>query len=151
VVLSRRAVIKAGIAGTIAWSAPVRLLGLAGGSAAWAAPVGAVAGTADLRALTMATFVPHVSSPFLFHLGAGHTTSMPLFQVVNHLTGTTKPAPAPHGESFSLVFRGPNPAFPQGTYLVDHAQLGRLQLFVVPVERRTNGQDYQAVFNRTTA
>jgi len=98
----------------------------------------------------MASFVPYVSSPFRFHLGAGRSAMMPLAQVVNHLTGTTKPAPAPRGESFSLIFSGSNPAFPQGTYTVDHAGLGRLQLFVVPVDRRAGGQNYQAVFNRST-
>lgn len=145
--LSRRAIIKAGVVGAVACSAPVQLLGLAGASRAGAATLG---GTAGLETLTMASFVPHVSTPFRFQLGGGRSTVMPLVQVVNQLTGTTKPSAAPRGESFSLVFAGTHRAFPQGTYTVEHARLGRLQLFVAPVDRRANGQDYQAVFNRTT-
>jgi uncharacterized protein DUF6916 len=48
---------------------------------------------------------------------------------------------------FSLVFRGPlDPALPQATYGVDHGELGRLELFLVPIGPDGTGMRYQAVF-----
>lgn len=50
-------------------------------------------------------------------------------------------------EQFSLHFRGPSrPELPQRIYRVEHAQLGVLDLFLVPISRDASGMTYEAVF-----
>ena len=56
---------------------------------------------------------------------------------------------SPRMEQFSLVFRGPmTPALPQGIHELEHATLGKLQLFLVPLGPDDSGMRYEAVFNR---
>jgi hypothetical protein len=100
-------------------------------------------GRSGTAALTMASFTPYVNSGFRFTVGRSSVATV-LSRVIDERRRGT------NGECFSLMFGGPKPAFAQGTYPVDHAALGRFSLFVVPVGRRTDGQDYQAVFNRVT-
>lgn len=51
-------------------------------------------------------------------------------------------------ESFSLVFRGPaSPWLLQAMHTVEHAQLGRLELFLVPIGPDQHGMRYEAIFN----
>lgn len=47
---------------------------------------------------------------------------------------------------FSLVFRGPEPVLPQGTYAVTHEAVGELELFLVPLGRDAEGVRYEAAF-----
>ncbi len=52
-------------------------------------------------------------------------------------------------ETFSLLFEGPSPpAFWDGTFTVQHPQLGTFPLFLVAVQTEGDGQHYEAVFNR---
>ncbi|HEY3762547.1 MAG TPA: hypothetical protein VGN23_12445 [Verrucomicrobiae bacterium] len=52
-------------------------------------------------------------------------------------------------ENFSLLFNGPrHPVLPQGIYGFEQDNLGRFELFIVPVGQNQNGTQYQAVFNR---
>jgi hypothetical protein len=52
-------------------------------------------------------------------------------------------------EKFSLLFRGPLYALlPQRIYHMVHAQLGEIELFIVPVGINEAGYSYEAVFNR---
>jgi hypothetical protein len=52
-------------------------------------------------------------------------------------------------ESFSLVFRGPADApLAQGTYGLEDAELGALELFLVPIGRDARGFRYEAAFTR---
>ena len=58
----------------------------------------------------------------------------------------------PRWESFSLVFDGPSPApFCDGTFQVEHAELGSFPLFLVAICTDADGQQYEAVFNRRLA
>ena len=51
-------------------------------------------------------------------------------------------------QSFSLVFRGPRDIeLSQGTYPVTHDQLGKLQIFLVPIGPDEKGMCLEAVFN----
>jgi hypothetical protein len=51
-------------------------------------------------------------------------------------------------QQFSLVFRGPAEVpLPQGTYTVTHAELGRLELFLVPIGADADGLRYEAAFS----
>lgn len=48
---------------------------------------------------------------------------------------------------FSVTFAGPlDPQLEQGTYAVEHARLGSLLLFLVPIAREADGMRYEAVF-----
>ena len=48
---------------------------------------------------------------------------------------------------FSLVFEAPaQPVLPQSTYRLQHAVLGALEIFLVPVGRSATGVHYEAVF-----
>jgi hypothetical protein len=51
---------------------------------------------------------------------------------------------------FSLLFRGhPECALEQNTYRLEHATLGRMDVFIVPVQLRKDGvQYYEAIFNQ---
>lgn len=49
---------------------------------------------------------------------------------------------------FSLMFRGPaRPVLQQATHTLEHAVLGTLAIFLVPVGRDAQGVQYQAIFN----
>jgi hypothetical protein len=52
-------------------------------------------------------------------------------------------------EKFSLLFQGPlHVLLPQRIYRMAHAQLGEIELFIVPVGMNEAGYSYEAVFNR---
>ena len=52
-------------------------------------------------------------------------------------------------EKFSLLFQGPlHVLLPQQIYRMAHAQLGEIELFIVPVGISEAGYSYEAVFNR---
>jgi hypothetical protein len=50
-------------------------------------------------------------------------------------------------ECFVLKFRG-SETVPQNTYVIEHAQLGRFKLFLVPAGKNKQGVYCQAVINR---
>ena len=51
-------------------------------------------------------------------------------------------------ERFSAFFNGPDGVYlPQGTYRLSHAQMGDLDLFLVPVSADQRTYQYEAVFN----
>ena len=52
-------------------------------------------------------------------------------------------------ERYSLLFRGPvHPKLPQGTYEFEHPRLGRLPIFITPIESTDISRSYyEAVFN----
>ncbi|HWX21117.1 MAG TPA: hypothetical protein VN578_14545 [Candidatus Binatia bacterium] len=52
-------------------------------------------------------------------------------------------------EGFSLLFLGPaDRLLPQRIYPFECEQLGRFELFIVPIGRDENGARYEAAFNR---
>ena len=95
-----------------------------------------------LDKLTKDTFEPLKSQCFQLSLGDGEPLPLELAAVLgNGLKG------AASREQFSLHFRGPYlPALPQRTYRLEHGQLGRLELFLVPIARDASGMTYEAVF-----
>lgn len=65
------------------------------------------------------------------------------------LVEVTEKNASPRLEQFSLIFRGPmTPALPQSIYEMEHAGLGKLELFLVPIGPDSLGMCYEAVFNR---
>ena len=74
---------------------------------------------------------------FSVHLDDGPPVTLRLVEVAR---GRSAPG---YREGFSLLFEGPDdPLLGQGTWPLHHPQLGRLELFLVPVGRAS----YQAVF-----
>jgi len=51
--------------------------------------------------------------------------------------------------TYALEFRSPGERrhAPQGTYRLTHAELGTLEVFLVPIGPDTEGMRYEAVFN----
>jgi hypothetical protein len=75
----------------------------------------------------------------------------PSFDLVLHEVSFLQSGPAGIDESrsFSILFRGPTtPALEQATYILNHAELGELTLFLVPIAADDTGRTYEAVFNR---
>ena len=61
----------------------------------------------------------------------------------------TRLVSSPAAVAFSAIFRGPlERPFGQGMYPTSHAQMGQVELFLVPVGREADGMRYEAVFNR---
>ena len=51
-------------------------------------------------------------------------------------------------EAYSILFRGPpDKTLRQGMYKTEHARLGAVDLFIVPIGREEDGLRYEAVFN----
>jgi hypothetical protein len=71
-------------------------------------------------------------------------------ELVEATEGAEAGGTGPDGQArqqFALVFRGPlEPALPQATYAVEHDELGRLEIFLVPIGPDGSGMRYEAVF-----
>ena len=95
-----------------------------------------------LDKLTKETFEPIKGGVFELSLGEGQTLPLELSAVLGTgLQGMAK------REQFSLHFRGPaTPALVQRTYRLEHAQLGPLEIFLVPIRSDASGMTYEAVF-----
>jgi hypothetical protein len=91
----------------------------------------------DLAALTAEDFEPLLHEPF----SLGSQFEIELIDVSSSGTaGSARP-------QFSLLFRGgPTPPLAQGVHGLEHARLGRLDLFLVPLGPDEEGQRYEAVF-----
>lgn len=62
------------------------------------------------------------------------------------LSAATAPPDALRGP-FRLIFRGPREAFfSQGILALEHAELGRLEIFLVPIGPDAQGMRYEAIF-----
>ena len=87
-------------------------------------------------------FEDHIHSPFELDRQDADPLVLELVEVADKT-----PSGFP-GEQFSLLFKGTlDDYLPQQTYTLDHAQLGRLALFLVPVDERKDGYRYEAFFN----
>jgi hypothetical protein len=93
-------------------------------------------------AVTLAHFQPLVGSAFTLQLDDATRLSAQLIEArPGHYANPEGRAP------FSLTFEGPHePVLPQRIYRLGHAQLGSLELFLVPVARSATGLHYEAVF-----
>jgi hypothetical protein len=97
-----------------------------------------------LDTLTLESFTPHVGGSFRLT-----TAGLPeLTLTLDEARSLASPATAaerkrPRREPFRLLFRGPSlPILPQRIYAIEHAQLGRLEVFIVPVAPG----EYEAIF-----
>ena len=105
----------------------------------------AVAAEVDLSDLTLARFAPLVGSTFSVALGAPWDLRLELAEVaaLSSQTSFTGALRAP----FRLIFHGPTqPVHPQATLPLEHPQLGRLEIFLVPIGPDAIGMRYEAIF-----
>jgi hypothetical protein len=95
----------------------------------------------DLATLTAADFEPLLHERFRIAAGPAEPFEAELIEVSETgADGSSRP-------QFSVLFRGgPSPPLPQRIYAVEHEQLGRLDLFLVPRGPDATGERYEAVF-----
>jgi hypothetical protein len=109
-------------------------------------PAKSTSRTLAIADLTVDVFAPLEQQTFQFHYGAEQPEPLQLISV--------KAGPASHGRPggrapFSLTFRAGSPQFyvPQGTYPLEHPQIGRPEIFLVPIGPDDAGMLFQVVFS----
>ena len=99
--------------------------------------------------LSLESFTPHVGDTFSFEVEEGETVELTL-QEAEPLGSqpAAESAAAAGRRPFSLLFAGPaEPPLEQRIYRLEHAGLGSLEIFIVPVGLGEAGRLYEAVFN----
>ncbi len=108
-----------------------------------------------LDKLTSADFAPLLHETFRLSPGPwgqphdpavhGEALALELIEVAD--LGAASASDSARRQPFSLIFRAPGPGFlPQRIYSLEHAALGQLDLFLVPIGPDQNGMRYQAIF-----
>jgi hypothetical protein len=96
-----------------------------------------------LESLTRESFAAHLGSVFR----AQAPDRVLEFRLVEVKALSTAAGEARQRQPFSLYFLGPGDVLvPQQTVALEHAALGRLGIFLVPVGREPEGYRYEAVF-----
>jgi hypothetical protein len=152
--VSRRKFLRAGTMIALSAALPLSLTTLAAGQKRQKSnpdqtrPIPAAAQRDPLYHYTRDTFAPYVNSVFTVN-------SIPLAEIVlveakeTPLVVAPRSSRVPTGECFTLVFRGPDRTrFTQNTYTVEHAALGKFDLFITPTDPSGEQQYYTAVINR---
>jgi hypothetical protein len=102
-----------------------------------------------LDAFTLDTFAPLTGATFQLHLAGAESVDMVLESVTEiPVTGWRPEEAASHRKPFTLVFLGP-PSFvlPQAIYPFEHDDIGRFEIFIVPIGRTAQGVSYEVVFS----
>ena len=104
-----------------------------------------------MQNLTLSLFEPHVGSSFQIMLNGEPALELKLAELEDLTVKERQRDPSITASPFSMIFHGPlTPIAPQSIYDLSHAQLGQLQIFLVPIgpdkQTRQNMQ-YQAIFN----
>lgn len=94
--------------------------------------------------MTEQEFSRHLNSTFQLNL-EDHNMELKLVEVKAYAPGKNEQAGM---ERFSIYFDGPpDRPLPQGLYHLEHADMGGLDLFLVPVAGNEKKFCYEAVFN----
>jgi hypothetical protein len=102
-----------------------------------------------LENLNLTKFSAVLQTQFRVQTGPGSETTLELVQANPSDTPARPTGKEARGESFMLLFHGPSDRMlPQGTYAFTHDELGRFDLFIVPIGQAPGVFQYQAVFNR---
>ena len=92
----------------------------------------------------MSTFAERKNEVFKIQKDALDTIGLQLVEVTGFQFGSHSKT----DKSFSLLFRGPDDSpLQQGTYMVEHRDVGKFPLFIVPVYSGKGSLDYEAIFN----
>lgn len=91
-------------------------------------------------------FSGRVGESFRMDIGAGQALMLELVEV--HDRGRTAVG-GPDRSCFALLFRSPGETrfAPQHIYVLEHAVLGRLEMFLVPRGPDRAGMTYEAIYN----
>ena len=99
--------------------------------------------------ITLARFSELLGTRFRVWIGSTDATEIELVQATPGGTFANGGAKVPQYESFSLLFHGAQARpLQQGTYVLEHPQAGKFDLFIVPIAAEQGMIHYQAVFNR---
>jgi hypothetical protein len=102
-----------------------------------------------LEQLRFESFARVVKKNFRVWIDAHDSLDLGLSEITPPRVSSTGGTNSLTYENFALVFLGPaDRLLPQRIYLFESAQIGRFELFIVPVSRDQNGTRYQATFNR---
>ncbi len=95
------------------------------------------------------TFSPYLNQKFRIRLGAAEVIELDLAEIAEAPPAVARAAAARGQRApFSLFFRGPmRPIMPQRIYALEHPELGRFDLFLLPIGPDGTGMRYEAVFN----
>ncbi|MFN2577815.1 MAG: hypothetical protein ABR607_09030 [Pyrinomonadaceae bacterium] len=94
--------------------------------------------------LTEKEFSRHLNSTFQLKL-EDHTLELKLVEVKSYMPGQNEQAGM---ERFSIYFDGPpDVPLPQKLYHLEHANMGGLDIFIVPIAGDEKTVRYEAVFN----
>ena len=105
--------------------------------------------TVPLEQLRFEAFAGLLKTKFRVWLDAQQALELELTEITPPRITSTGGTKSPKYENFALMFRGPaDRPLAQRIYLFESAQLGRFELFIVPVSRDPNGAQYEATFNR---
>jgi len=100
-----------------------------------------------LNDVTHAAFAEVLGETFHFELAAGQVVEATLTEATE-LKSATLAHPTERRAPFSLVFQVPtSQALPQHIYALEHARLGRMEIFLVPVGRDAGNLLLEAIFN----
>ena len=101
---------------------------------------------ASLERLDFETFERLTGTAFVVRAADGNRGLL-LVRAERHARRTEIGSPAI--DSFSLLFKQAiGQPLCQDTHLFYHSRIGDFPMFIVPVARRIEGQQYEAVFNR---
>jgi hypothetical protein len=101
-----------------------------------------------LETLTLETFSPHIGETFRIPLQGDQAIELEL-TVARSLFDpyAGRPGPRTARVPFALELKGPlTPVLPQQIYPLEHATLGRHELFMVPVGPAQGGMRYEVIF-----
>lgn len=98
--------------------------------------------------LTCEQFAQHLGSVFQLLMSSKSPLELKLVEATPYQTHFAPQDRESAARSpFSLAFQGPlEIELPQKIYTLEHAQLGKLDIFLVPIARRQDGMRYEAVF-----
>jgi Domain of unknown function (DUF6916) len=153
---SRRKFIKAGtmlgLSTVISLKSAHTVLGQqkSGGEQTMGAPLPQEIEVDKVAALSEASFSAHLNTDFRIHIGLLKVVDLKLVEVKHSEQPSKSSLPAmTKQEGFSILFVAPRGlVLQQGTYKVEHEQMGTFDLFIVPMRKNKKGQYYEAIFNR---
>ena len=94
---------------------------------------------------TAEEFRQHLGTRFGVRLDTPRPLELELTEVRDYNAQSSE---ASKMERFSLFFQGPEDIMlSQGTFTLEHASMGELTLFMVPIAREAQGFRYEVVFN----
>jgi hypothetical protein len=95
--------------------------------------------------LSEEAFAENLNTKFRVLLDAPREVELELVEVKSYNSGPNEQGGMVR---FSLFLYGPGDFYlPQRTYALEHASMGQLELFIVPIGRDERGFRYEVVFN----